>query len=120
MTLVEVVAGLALLGSVLVGLLLTRTALMRQRIAADERLAAVHACDQLLAQWRAEGREVPVSAWGLLGDDDRFRWSTHLAGTQRIEPLAVDVVQLDVAKTGEERQPLASVELLVGRERTSP
>ena len=65
MTLVEVVAGLALLGSVLVALLLARAAYLRQWARADRQLQAVAAADELLTVWHRSRHRCNPKASGL-------------------------------------------------------
>jgi type II secretory pathway pseudopilin PulG len=115
MTLVEVVAGLALLGSLLVGLLLTRAALVRQRVEADRRLEAIRSADALLSQWRVTGKPVPRQASGRLGVDGQFVWRTRALRTERIAGNAFDVVRLELtgeAEDGRAAKVLASVDVL--------
>jgi hypothetical protein len=124
MTLVEVVAGLALLGAVLVTLLQTKAALHRQRAEADRRIRAVDAADALLAGWHADGANVPHHGGGTAGADGAFHWTTRVVRRQRVEELTMDVVRLEVS--GGDREVgvepdrgahlLASVELLVPTE----
>ena len=90
----------------------------RQRAMSADRLRAVEACDQLLAQWQMDGRPVPPHATGTIGADGRFRWSTGVVRTEWVEKEPVRVIRLDIA--GETDEPLASVELLAGPRRVSP
>jgi type II secretory pathway pseudopilin PulG len=109
MTLVEVVAGLALLGTLLVSLLLTKAALARQRATADRRLAAVAACDQVLSDFRTANRQVPTHGGGVT--DGGVRWRSERVGHKGIQNVTVDVIRVTV--TGEhEDKPLAQVEIV--------
>jgi type II secretory pathway pseudopilin PulG len=109
MTLVEVVAGLALLGTLLVSLLLTKAALARQRATADQRLAAVAACDHVLADLRATGRLVPRNGGGAT--DGGLRWRSEMLRHQEIQAVTVDVVRVVVTSEHSDK-PLAQVEII--------
>jgi type II secretory pathway pseudopilin PulG len=100
MTLVEVVAGLALLGSLLVGLLLARIAVSRQQTQADQRLEAVEGCDRLLSAWQASGQKVPHRSSGRTSDraNNDLRWSTRVLRTLTIETTAIEVVRLEITR----------------------
>ncbi len=112
-TLTEVVAGLALLGSLLVTLLIARLSLTRQRIESEERIAATHACDQLLSAWFTAGKPIPRPASGHTGPDGRFSWRTRATRTEHFESVALQVVRLELADaTRRDRKPLAVVEVL--------
>jgi type II secretory pathway pseudopilin PulG len=114
MTLVEVVAGLALLGSLLVGLLLAKAGLSRQRAEAGQRLEAIAAADALLAQWRSEGRPMLRHATGRTGLDGRFTWSTLLLRNERVAGMSIEVVRLELSGDGPRgAKVLASAELLL-------
>ncbi len=108
MTLVEVVAGLALLGTLLVSLLLTKAALAKQRAAADERLAAVAACDQMLAEHRTTGHLIPRAGGGVV---DGMRWRSEMLRHEEIQDVTIEVIRVVV--TGEhDDKPLAQVEII--------
>src|SRR5688500_6139833 len=77
MTLVEVVGGLALLGTLLVAVLLARGRYIRQAAIADRRLQAVAAADALLAQWHQDPRSLPRAASGDVPGDGQFTWRTR-------------------------------------------
>jgi len=117
MTLVEVVAGLALLGSLLAGLLMTKSALGRQRAEAERRLAAVRCADELLSDWRANGESVPRHASGRAGPDDVFTWRTRPLRVERVADMRFDVVRLELSADGVGSQRddavLASVDVLL-------
>jgi type II secretory pathway pseudopilin PulG len=108
-TLLEAVAGLALMGSLVAGLLLTASALSRQRRVVERRLLAVEACDQLLSNWRAEDRPLLSNGTGPIGEDGLLTWSTRIMNHQSIGGQPVDVIRLEVSDGD---QALVSVELL--------
>ncbi|MDB5325528.1 MAG: hypothetical protein JWM57_1097 [Phycisphaerales bacterium] len=109
MTLVEVVAGLALLGTLLVLLLLTIASLTRQRMNAETRLAAVAACDHVLSEFHAAGRSLPRSGGGIAGKG--LRWQSLVLRRQQFQGMSVDVIRLWVTRELDDKS-LAQVEIL--------
>lgn len=114
MTLIEVVVGLALLGSLLVSLLLAKVRLSHQRIEAENRLMAIRAADDLLSEWSAQGTRIPRQSTGRAGPGDQFRWSTHVIRNQRVQDMSLQVVRLELTDDeATNHRALASVELLL-------
>lgn len=114
MTLIEVTFGLALLGSLMVGLLLARESLSRQGMRAARRIAAVEACDRLLSQWQLDTKGIPRRGTGPVGSDGKLQWTTRVRGVELVEHLTLEVVRLEVIDTGTKvPQTLASVEVLL-------
>ena len=91
MTLVELVAGLTLLASVLVGVLLAFAAHQRQARSALKRTAACNAADQLLSNWYADQERVPRNARGSIGGAVPMVWTTRTIQRTRVESLPVDI-----------------------------
>src|SRR5688572_15241286 len=89
MTLIEVLAGVALLGSLLVGVVLARGRYIRQWTTAQHRLEAVQAADALLNQWWASEDSVPRSGMGSCGERRSLRWQTRLIESEEGEDLKV-------------------------------
>src|SRR3954463_9256722 len=74
-TLVEVLAGLVLLGTVLASVMIARGRFLRQWAQAEQRLAAVRAADLMVSRWIAAGPQaVPVPAQGLVDDLPHYAW----------------------------------------------
>jgi type II secretory pathway pseudopilin PulG len=109
MTLVEVVAGLALLGTLLVSLLLTKSALAKQRAVADQKLAAVAACDQVLAEHRTAGRPLPRQGSGVANGG--YRWRSEIVRRQPVQDVSVDVMRVWVTSERSDKS-LAEVEVM--------
>ena len=109
-TLVEVVASLMLLGTLLVSILVAHRRHVQQIRSADCRLAAVQAADGLLAKWSADG------SWGATKNEGEFEGRTDFTWRWTITPapelnrLGAAIGKLEVV--GAERTPLCSVELL--------
>jgi type II secretory pathway pseudopilin PulG len=108
MTLVEVVAGLALLGTLLVSLLLTKSALAKQRAVAEQKLAAVAACDRVLAEHRVAGRLLPRSGGGM---SHGYRWRSEVIRRQQVQDVTLDVMRVWVTSERDDK-PLAEVEIV--------
>ena len=87
MTLIEVVGGLALLGTLLVAVLLAKAKYTRQAATADRKLQAVAAADELLTAWRQDPNALPRDGSGpvarrppaLLADADRRQPRSRVA-----------------------------------------
>ena len=120
LTLIEVVAGLALLGGLLSGILMAYGRHVLQVRRAQLRLQAAAAADRLLAGWFG----APESGLRRHGDgrvpgDKRFRWRTHPLETTEVQGVTgIQVVRLEILeepKTAEEgkSEPLVSVDLAV-------
>src|SRR4051794_8506660 len=76
MTLVEVVAALALLGTLLAAVLVVRVRYARQSAAAERRLQAVAAADALLSAWHRDPRSLPRFGSGQVAGDAQLAWRT--------------------------------------------
>lgn len=123
MTLVEVVAGLALLGSVLVGILLARAACMRQMARSNRRLEAVAAADALLTAWHQDPALFKPESSGFLAGDGQLLWRTALVPSLEAKNLGARIVRLEVLdeRAAAEAPPvLATVEFVVEPELHGP
>ena len=78
LTLIEVVAALALMATLLVAVLTIRSGLTRRRASADRRLRAVAAADGLLTTWWADPTTFPVDRSGPVPADPALGWSTRV------------------------------------------
>src|SRR4051812_18789944 len=96
MTLVEVVAALALLGTLLAAVLVVRVRYARQSAAAGRRLQAVAAADALLAGWHADPRSLPRFGSGRVDGDAQLGWRTAVVPNRDVNDLGVDVVRLEI------------------------
>src|SRR3954447_2506410 len=76
LTLVEVVAGLALLATLLVAVLTTKARVTRQWTHAQRKLQDVSAADRLLADWWPRRDDFPRQSSGTVPGDARLRWRT--------------------------------------------
>ena len=96
MTLVEVLAGLALLASVLVGLLAAKAGYTRQSARAELRLRAAGAADELLAGWWQSSAGVPRLAAGEAPGGAGLLWRTRPVANVAVEDLGAQNVRLEI------------------------
>lgn len=113
LTLIEVIAGLALLSTLLVAILIAFRGHALQVRASQDRLAAIAHADRLLLGWTAEEQLPPVGARGLVTDE----WSWRIAPAESAEAPwpGTRVVRLEIIDSGGDERPhvLTAVELLV-------
>jgi prepilin-type N-terminal cleavage/methylation domain-containing protein len=118
MTLVEVVASLALLASLLVGLLLAKARFTRQSALADRRIEAVRAADRLLTEWWADPARLPRHGAGRIDGPADLSWQTSLVANPALGELGAQVVRLEIIddRTGATAAGgvLATVEVVLG------
>lgn len=124
MTLIEVVASLALLASLLVGLLLAKARYTRQSALADRRIEAVRAVDRLLAAWWAEPARFPRRGTGPIDGAADLSWRTSLVANPTLNELGAQVVRLEVIDDRPGAPPpegvLATVEVVLRDPRVEP
>jgi prepilin-type N-terminal cleavage/methylation domain-containing protein len=119
LTLVEVVAGLALLSTLLVAVLTTKARVTRQWSHAQRKLQAAAAADRLLVEWWPRRDVFPRQSSGRLSGDSGLRWRTTPLANQALNALRTSVVRLEVlddrsTRSGED--VLASVEVVLDDE----
>ena len=77
MTLIEVLASLAILSTVLVGLIMAKARHTRQSKEARERIEACHIADQLLQAWWTAPEGVPEDSSGPIEGKPDWQWRTR-------------------------------------------
>jgi prepilin-type N-terminal cleavage/methylation domain-containing protein len=115
-TLIEVLAGLVILGTLLVSIAAARGRFARQWIEADRRLAAVRSADALLGQWMAgPPQNIPLRGQGELPGVPKFDWRTRTIPSRDADDLRAIVVRLEVfdRSSRQAREPLFHVDFLV-------
>src|SRR3982751_5795038 len=124
MTLVEVVASLALLASLLVGLLLAKARYTRQSALADRRLEAVRAADRLVTEGWGGPTRFPRRGAGRIDGPNDLSWQTDLVANPALGELGAQVVRLEVIddRAGGATQGgvLATVAVVLGEPRRLP
>ena len=116
MTLIEVLAGTALLAGILVGLLSVKARCARQWTQANRRLAAAAAADALLSRWWQEPATLPRSGEGPVDGNSELVWRTRLVPNAEVEALGASTVRLELngaAEPSGEAKPLVSVDVVV-------
>lgn len=113
LTLVEVVASLVLLGSLLVGILVAHRRHAEQIRRASRRLAAVEAADRLLLRWAEQGIWGPTEPTGPCEGTPNLHWQWSVIREPPLERLGAAKGRLEVfdnLSTG--GTPLVRLELL--------
>lgn len=100
LTLIEVVAAIAILGTILVGMVLAKSRHTHQLALAERRSEAATAADELLSRWWANGRNVPAEAEGEMPTDAKLKWTTRVMDNSAIDELEARVVRLEVRDAG--------------------
>src|SRR4051794_41700165 len=78
-TLIEVVAGLVILATVLASVTIARGRMLRQWAEADRKLAATRAADAMIAQWVADSDlAAPVASRGAVAGVEDCAWRTQI------------------------------------------
>jgi hypothetical protein len=113
MTLIEVVGGLALLGTLLVAVLLAKAKFTRQAATADRKLQAVAAADELLTAWRQDAHALPRDGSGPIAGDRQLSWRTRSVANADVAALGAQTVRLEVLDDRVAGAVLAAVEIVV-------
>lgn len=113
-TLVEVIAGIALLGTLLAGLMLGFSAHVRQYRAAALRIQSIEKLDRQLELWYAAGGTLPVDSEGPLSSEPPLTWRTSTVHSAPAGRLNSVIVRVEVRRPGraDSSPPVVTVELL--------
>lgn len=114
LSLVEVIVGLALLATLVVGLFSALTLHQRQIHRAERDLHAQQIADRLLSSWFSVPLGVsPVPRWsqGAVPGEPRWLWRTRPVGLVRVERRVVEVVRLEIVETLPSRPPEVACQL---------
>ncbi|MFO8014769.1 MAG: type II secretion system protein [Phycisphaerae bacterium] len=118
LTLVEVVAAVAILGVILVGVVLAKSRHTHQMALAERQQVAVRAADALLAEWWKSVDGVPVGKWGVLEDEPSLVWETRVVANAAIARLGARVIRVEIraeeeTRDGKSDEPLVAVDLVL-------
>lgn len=114
-TLVEVVASLMLLGTLLVGILTAHRRHVEQIRNAKTRLAAIAVAENLLEQWRKEGTWGAVARGGTIKGSSEFAWRWTVTTPPELQQLGATKGRLEIVRAGAVNDvPLVAVELVTG------
>ena len=122
MTLIEVVVGIALLAMLLALILASFRSHAAQIRSAKRRMEAIRHADELLSAWSSFGQIPPVGDRGDVPGISGWTWRiVRATESQELFRLGATSVRLEIVAAREkiEEFPLATVELLIPRERTS-
>ena len=119
LTLVEAACAMALLGSLLVGILLAGARLARQQGRAERRIEAAGIADALLVGWWAKRDEFPRADAGAVPGRYGWRWRTQVVAGDDADAMNAEVVALEVfaPHATPEDAPAIRVEVLLPKEK---
>ncbi len=112
-TLVEVLGGLVLLGTLLTGLLLAKSQAQRQYTDAGDKLEAIELADRLLTEWFSRPDHWPRDDTGPIDGHEDLRWRTETVSDEAARELGLERVRLTITESTGSNQPLTSVEVLI-------
>lgn len=119
-TLIEVLAGLAILGSVTVALLLARGNLLAQHATAQQKLEAVRIADRLLGGWYAEGSTIPMDEQGAVEGHPGWSWQTQTVEMPSAsdDPLPTGMLRVELfsANSPTPQSAIVTVEIVIPTE----
>lgn len=114
LTLIEVIAGLLLMSTLLVGILTAGSQHMRQLRQAKLRLAAADVAEQALIGWAQSGNKLTAGQCAA-PNADGLAWRVRPIGKPDApESLGIEIVRLEVfdIKADEAKSPLISVDIV--------
>ena len=110
-TLIEVLAGLVVLGVLVTSVTLARARMARQWAEAERRLAAARALDAMVAGWfDGPGEAIPTAGAGELAGAAGCTWRTTLYSDAAARELGAGVVRVEVMDG--RRRVILSLDLL--------
>lgn len=118
MTLIEVVAAIAILGTILVGIVLAQARHTRQLARTDRIDAAIEAADRQLQRWWTSEEGVPVGDRGVV-DQTSLRWVSRVVQSPTLDEHGARVVRIDFYSGDDQTRgdsagrPLFSVDLVL-------
>ncbi|QDU70610.1 type IV pilus modification PilV family protein [Mucisphaera calidilacus] len=98
LTLIEVVAALAILGTILATMVMAKSYHTRQLANADKQSRAVTLTDNLIAAWWTDEKGIPIGAAGTFPTEPEFIWQTQIVRNDPVQDLGARVVRIIVAE----------------------
>jgi type II secretory pathway pseudopilin PulG len=95
-TLVEVIASLLLLSTLLVATLVAHGRHARQIRAAKEQLAAVAAAEELLSEWNSSGQTGAPAREGKISGPLQLGWRWEVIETPELRPMGAAIGRLQI------------------------
>jgi type II secretory pathway pseudopilin PulG len=111
-TLIEALAGLVILGTLLVSITIARGRFIRQRALAEQKIAAAAAVDRLVSKWMAgNAAAIPASSQGSLDGLPNYFWRTHIIPDRAASDVGASIVRMEVIGN-QNSPPIISLDLL--------
>ncbi|HEV8290472.1 MAG TPA: hypothetical protein VGP94_01050 [Tepidisphaeraceae bacterium] len=108
-TLIEALAGLVVLGTLLVSITIARGRFVRQRALAEQKIAAAVAVDAMVSKWMAgSGSAIPHASAGHLEGLPNHTWHTRVVENR--PDLNASIIRLEV--TNQSNIPILTLDLL--------
>ena len=113
-TLVEALAGMAILGTLLTTIVVANARLISQAGRAKLRVEACEIADGLLGKWWARRDDFPRNDSGDVPRHEGWRWRTRTIQNESAETLNAEVVTLEIfAPDWQDTLPTVRVEILL-------
>jgi prepilin-type N-terminal cleavage/methylation domain-containing protein len=100
LTLIEVLAGLALMATLLVAMLYLKSRFMHQLVASNLQLRSTAEADKMMTNWWADPEAIPVNGAGIVPGSPDLSWQTTLVSNDVVHHLGGKVVRLQVISAG--------------------
>ena len=113
LTLVEALAGTALMATVLVAILLAAGRMKAQSRGAAMREEGCLIADGLLRAWWPDRHKLPRDARGAVGGKAGWHWRTRRVASEEAAALGGEIVALEVFAPGGSGEPAARVEIVL-------
>jgi hypothetical protein len=126
LTLVEALAGTAILGSMLVAILVGSARFQTLGARAERRIEACRVADRLLEHWWPHREKVPRNGMGEVPGCNGWTWRTRTAQNEDAGDLGAETVVVDVfAPNAGRDDPAVQVEILLpdeknGKDKSGP
>jgi len=111
-TLVETIAGTALLGTLLASVLIAHAKIAVQARQSRQRMEACGIADELLRKWYAKPAQLPRDSSGTVEGKPLWRWQTRTIENSDAAKLGGELFALDVFADGMDQGRGVHVELL--------
>ena len=97
-TLLEVIVGLALMGSLLVASLLAFSKHRRQLRLADKKLEAVRVADESIDRLSGQPGGIPVPTRGRIAGHPDWIWQTSVVGIAQLATVPLEVTRFQIVE----------------------
>ncbi len=111
-SLIEVIAAIAIMGTILAGVVMSKARHTRQIALTQRTQQAVLATDQLITNWWASKEGVPVGTSGTISDG-LLAWETYTIPDRKMQALSARVVRVSVYENVVDEQAAVTLDALV-------